>query len=132
MLEGFHERKNRNDLSTIRPLLNAEQIASYRDRVREIHIEPNLIRYVAQIVSQTRNNASVYLGASPRASIAIMSSAKAYAAIQGRDFVTPEDIKAMVLPVLRHRLMLTAEREMEGISTDEVLKQIVDKVEVPR
>ena len=74
----------------------------------------------------------LFLGASPRASIAMMVSAKAYAMIQGRDFVSPEDIKFVALPVLRHRLQLSPEKEMEGISNDEVVKQIIDKIEVPR
>ena len=74
----------------------------------------------------------LFLGASPRASIAILNSAKAYAMISGRDFVNPEDIKFVALPVLRHRIILSPEKEMEGVTADEVVKQIVDKVEVPR
>jgi MoxR-like ATPase len=74
----------------------------------------------------------LFLGASPRASIALLMSAKAFALINGRDFVSPEDIKEMALPVLRHRLQLSPEKEMEGISIDEVVKQIIDKIEVPR
>jgi MoxR-like ATPase len=74
----------------------------------------------------------LFLGASPRASVAILNSSKSYAAVNGRDFVTPEDIKFVALPVLRHRVMLTPDKEMEGITTDEIVKQIVDKIEVPR
>jgi MoxR-like ATPase len=95
-------------------------------------VEPNLISYIAKIVDQTRNNPSLYLGASPRASIAILASAKAIAAMRGRDFVTPDDIKFVAVPVLKHRIMLTPEKEMEGITTNEVIKQILEKIEIPR
>jgi MoxR-like ATPase len=132
MLTGFHLRNNQNDLSLIQPLLSAEQIVAYRQRVTEIHVEPHLLRYIAQIISKTRQNAAIFLGASPRASIALLRGSKAFAAVQGRDFVTPEDIQAIVLPVLRHRIMLTAEKEMEGIPVDAILQQLISQVEVPR
>lgn len=132
MLTGFHLRNNQNDLSLIQPLLSAEQIVAYRKRVTEIHVEPHLLRYIAQIISKTRQNAAIFLGASPRASIALLRGSKAFAAVQGRDFVTPEDVQAIVLPVLRHRIMLTAEKEMEGIPVDTVLQQLIAQVEVPR
>jgi MoxR-like ATPase len=95
-------------------------------------MEANLLTYIAQIIHETRNNPSLFLGASPRASVAILNSAKAFAALNGRDFVTPEDIKVVAHPVLRHRVILTPDKEMEGITADEVVKQIVDKIEVPR
>jgi MoxR-like ATPase len=132
MLTGFHLRNNQNDLSLVQPLLSAAEIVAYRNRVNEIHIESNLLHYIAQIVNKTRQNAAIFLGASPRASIAMLRSSKAYAAVQGRDFVTPEDVQAIALPVLRHRIMLTAEKEMEGIPVDSVLQQLIAQVEVPR
>jgi MoxR-like ATPase len=132
MLTGFHLRNNQNDLTKIATLLSAEQIMAYRQRVTEIHVEPHLLRYIAQLVNKTRQNAAIFLGASPRASIALLRGSKAYAAVQGRDFVTPEDIQAIVLPVLRHRIMLTAEKEMEGIPIDTILQQLIAQVEVPR
>ena len=97
-----------------------------------LHLEKNLMNYIAQIVHETRNNPMLFLGASPRASVAILNASKAYAALQARDFVTPEDIKTVALPVLRHRIMLNPEKEMEGVSPDEVVLQIIDKIEVPR
>jgi len=112
--------------------LSAEQIANYRQAVQQLYMEDHLLKYIAQIVHETRNSPALFLGASPRASIALLNGAKAYAAVNGRDFVTPEDIKFIALPVLRHRVMLTPDKEMEGISTDEVVNQIIDKVEVPR
>lgn len=132
ILVGFHQRKSSNDLESIKAILSAEQIQHYREKVNSIHIDQNLIRYISQLVNQTRNNSSLYLGASPRASIAIMRGAKAMAAMRGRDFVTPEDIKDVTYPVLGHRIMLTAEKEMEGVSAKDIVKEIINKIEVPR
>jgi MoxR-like ATPase len=132
IISGHHQRKGHTPLEDVKPVLNAERIKQYRDAVQQVHIEENLIKYIAEIIHETRNNPSLFLGASPRASVALLNSSKAFAAIHGRDFVTPEDVKFVSLPVLRHRIMLTPDKEMEGITTDDVIKQIVDKVEVPR
>lgn len=132
IISGHHQRKGHTPLEDVKPVLNAERIKQYRDAVQQVHIEENLIKYIAEIIHETRNNPSLFLGASPRASVALLNSSKAFAAINGRDFVTPEDVKFVSLPVLRHRIMLTPDKEMEGITTDDVIKQIVDKVEVPR
>ncbi len=132
ILTGFHQRKSSNDLSTITPILSGEQIQAYRAKVNALHIDQNLLRYISQLVNQTRNNSALYLGASPRASIAIMRGAKAMAAMRGRDFVTPEDIKDVTYPVLGHRIMLTAEKEMEGVTAKDIIKDIITKIEVPR
>ncbi len=132
ILTRAHERKSHMAIEEVSPVLTVEQIVLYRQRVKEIHIDNALVRYIAQIVNNTRNNLSLYLGASPRASLAILNTAKAIAAMRGRDFVTPEDIKLVALPVLRHRVTLTPEREMEGVSADDVVKQILDGIEVPR
>lgn len=114
------------------PVISASDIATYRAKLTEILIDEKLLGYIAQIVNQTRHDQSIYLGASPRASLALLNGARAFAAIQGRDFVTPEDIKFLAGPVLKHRIMLTPEKEMEGISADEVIQQLVAKTEVPR
>lgn len=132
IISGHHQRKGHTPLEDVKPLLNAEKIKQYRDAVQQVHVEENLIKYMAEIVHETRNNPSLFLGASPRASVALLNSSKAFAALNGRDFVTPEDVKFVASPVLRHRIMLTPDKEMEGITTDDVIKQIVDKVEVPR
>jgi MoxR-like ATPase len=87
---------------------------------------------MVNIIRQTRSHPALFLGASPRAAVALLNSSKAFAALQGRDFVTPDDVKTLALPVLRHRVILTPEKEMEGSSPDQVLRQIVDSVEVPR
>jgi len=132
MLTGFHFRNNVNDISVIQPVLKDNQVMEYQQHIRSIHIELNLINYISDIIYNTRNNKSLYLGASPRAAIALLSAAKTFAAINGRDFTTPEDIKQMAYPVLRHRIMLSPEKEMEGATTDDIIKQIIEGIEVPR
>jgi len=116
----------------INPVLNAAQIDDLRNQVRKIHVEEKLVSFITSIVSNTRNHKSIYLGASPRASIGILNGAKALASMRGRDFVTPEDIIYVAPSVLRHRLVLTPEKEMEGAATDDVIAQIIQNIEVPR
>lgn len=132
IISGHHARKGSAPTADIVPVLTAEEIKRYRDLVQHVYVEQHLLRYIGQIVHETRSNPGLFLGASPRASIAMLGSSKAFAALQGRDFVTPEDIQAVALPVLRHRVMLTPDKEMEGITADEIVKQMIDKIEVPR
>jgi MoxR-like ATPase len=132
ILQQAHERKGGQPVAEVTPVLSAEQMDEYRRKVKEIHVDEALLRYIAQLVSRTRSDAALYLGASPRASLAIMNGAKALAAIRGRDFVTPEDIRQVAPPVLRHRIILTPEKEMEGGRPDEVIAQIIHGLEVPR
>ncbi|MCG2430171.1 AAA family ATPase [Aequorivita xiaoshiensis] len=132
ILENEHNRMDRLVLENISPILNAQEIAEYQDTIKQIIIESNLLKYIAAIVDNTRSNSNLYLGASPRASLAIMNASKALAAINGRDFVTPDDIKKIAPSVLRHRIMLTPEREMEGITADKVVQQIIETIEIPR
>jgi len=119
-------------LEGVRKVLLPMDIQHFRSQVQSIIIEPKLIEFIARIVNETRNNPALYLGASPRASLAILKSAKANAAMKGRDFVTPEDIVEMAPHVLRHRIILTAEKEMEGITADDLIDIILKAVEVPR
>jgi MoxR-like ATPase len=116
----------------VRKLLSPHDIQHYRSQVQSIIVEPKLIEFIARIVNETRNNPALYLGASPRASLAILRSAKANAAIKGRDFVTPEDIVEMAPHVLRHRIILTPEKEMEGVTADDLIETILKAIEVPR
>jgi MoxR-like ATPase len=132
IVTGHHERKGIKATHEVNPVLTAADMAQYRALVQEIHVDQNLLKYIAQLIHETRSSAALFLGASPRASIALLNAAKAYACIHGRDFVTPEDIKTIALPVLRHRVALTPDKEMEGVTTDDVVLQIIDKVEVPR
>lgn len=129
----FNQKDELNvQLNSIEKVLHADQIISLRQLVRQVHVEDKVVTYLAQLVQETRTNPSLFLGASPRASVAMLTASKALAAIRGRDFVTPEDIKLIAVPSLRHRLILTPEREMEGVNVDDVIRQIVNKIEVPR
>ncbi len=132
ILSDFHLRKNSLDLENVKPVISAEQLKGFREKIYSLHVEPNLLGYIAQIVGQTRHNSALYLGASPRASLAILTSAKAIAAMRGRDFVTPDDIREVAPPVLQHRVMLTPEKEMEGQSAKDVVSNIIQQVEIPR
>ena len=119
-------------VNEVQAVLTPEDIAAFRALSKQVHVEAPLIQYIARLIQETRTNPMLFLGGSPRASVAILNASKAMATLKGRDFVTPEDIKYVALPVLRHRIMLSPEKEMEGVDTDEVVKQIIDKVEVPR
>jgi MoxR-like ATPase len=132
IIQREHSLQNHGKLDNIKTLLSSEQIKHFQTLVKQIIVEQNLLEYIAKIVVNTRENAFLYLGASPRASIAILNAAKGFAAIRGRDFVTPEDIKEAAIPVLQHRIIVTPEREMEGISSIEIIKQILESVEIPR
>ena len=132
IIQREHLLQNVDKLSNINAILSSHEIINYQQLVKQILVEQNLIEYIAKIVVNTRENAFLYLGASPRASIAILNASKGFAAIRGRDFVTPEDIKEAALPVLQHRIIVTPEREMEGISSMEIIRQILETVEVPR
>jgi MoxR-like ATPase len=132
ILTQFHQMGNTQAQDVIKPVLNASQITALRQQIKTLVIEEKLLAFIAKLIQQTRNHKSIYLGASPRASLAIMNASKAMAAMQGRDFVTPEDILDVVKPVLRHRIILAPDKEMEGITEDDVIKQIVDAMDVPR
>ena len=132
ILLDLHSRKNINDLNLIQPAFTKESLLKLREKVRAAHLDEKVAEYIAKIVNGTRNNSDLYLGGSPRASISIMIGAKATAAMKGRDFVTPDDVREIVYPALRHRILLTPEKEMEGKTTDDIIKTILERVEVPR
>jgi MoxR-like ATPase len=132
ILESKHAQKSTNVEGLINSVLSAKQIAEYQDVIKQIIVEDNLLKYIATIVDNTRTNANLYLGASPRASIAIMDASKALAAISGRDFITPDDIKKVASPILSHRIILTPEREMEGFTAQKVVEQLIETIEIPR
>lgn len=132
ILTNQHQQKTEVQLNDVKPVLSGDQIIALRATIKALFVEPKLLAYAAQITLETRNNKSLYLGASPRASLAIVNGAKAIAAMAGRDFVTPDDIVKVATPVLAHRIMLSPEKEMEGITTADVVAQIIKKIEVPR
>ncbi|RYY16476.1 MAG: MoxR family ATPase [Cytophagaceae bacterium] len=132
ILQGHHSGFGGTPLEKVKPVLSAQDLADLRRQVGQQRVEANVLEYIAKIVGLTRAHKALYLGASPRASLALLNGAKALAALRGRDFVTPEDVQTLAGPVLRHRIMLTPEREMEGGTPDEVVRAIVQSVEVPR
>jgi MoxR-like ATPase len=132
ILTQFHKMGNTAVMDMIKPVLTGTQIIALQQQIKTLLIEEKLLQFIAKLIHQTRNHKSIYLGASPRASLAIMNASKAMAAIQGRDFVTPEDIIAIVPPVLRHRIILAPDKEMEGVTEDDVIKQIMQGMDVPR
>ncbi|CAL2085913.1 MoxR-like ATPase [Tenacibaculum sp. 190524A05c] len=119
-------------LDQVEKVITGAEIIKYKDLITQIKVEKNLLEYIANIVVNTRSNSFLFLGASPRASISILKASKAFAAINGRDFVTPEDIKNAAIPVLEHRVIVTPEREMEGVTSKQIIEQIIESVEIPR
>jgi len=132
ILSQFHQMGNAPVQEMVKPVLSGAQVISLRQQVKTLIIEEKLLQFIARFIQQTRNHKSIYLGASPRASLAVMNASKAIAAINGRDFVTPEDILDVLGPVLRHRIILAPDKEMEGITEDEVIRQIVQSMDIPR
>jgi MoxR-like ATPase len=132
ILKRFKDDFSMSSTDHVQPVLTAEEIRTCTGIIEKVHIKDELIDYIAKIIHNTRNNGDLFLGASPRASLAILKTAKAIAAMSGRDFVTPDDIQFVAYPVLNHRIILTPEREMEGVETEDIIKQIIQSIEVPR
>ncbi len=132
ILARFHDLGSLHVFHQVAAVLSAQQIKEVRAVVKSLLIEEKLLQFIAKIIVTTRSHKSIFLGASPRASLAIMNASKAIAAMNGRDFVTPEDIIYVTPYVLRHRILLTPEKEMEGITTDDVIQQIIHAIEIPR
>ena len=131
ILKAQNERTG-TQAEAINSVLSPEKLQEYREQTRKILVEEKILNYIASITVKSRTHPHLYLGGSPRASLSIMNAAKAFAAIAGRDFVTPEDVKRSVTPVMRHRVILSPEREMEGMTPETVIDMLVQSVEVPR
>lgn len=132
ILEEVTNLRITNDLSDVKAIISKPELTAFKALVTQIRVEPHLLEYIAKLVENTRENPDLYLGASPRASIGILNSAKAISALRGRDFITPDDIREVTIPVLNHRIVLSPEREMEGTKTNQIIKEIIDQIEVPR
>ena len=132
ILKSHHLRKNKKPEELVEPVMTEADLNKYRNLVNDIIVDDKIIDYIVEIIQKTRNHSHLYLGGSPRASIATLSTAKALAAIQGRDFVIPDDVKTVLPNVMRHRVILNPEQEMEGFDEDAVIKMIIESVEVPR
>jgi len=132
ILQTHQNRKGVLPQTIVSSLLSEEQLIDFKNKIFEILVEEKIVKYIAEVITKTRTHPHLYLGASPRASIAVLNASKACAAISGRDFVIPEDVIKVMYPVLRHRIILTPEREMEGMTADKVIEMIVQSVEIPR
>ncbi len=133
MLERLGSSKNmHSQISQVQKVLSTASLASLKDTVQQVSVERRILEFIAKVVGDTRNNPALYLGASPRASMAILNASKAWAALNNRDFVTPEDVIKVVCPVLRHRISLTPEKEMDGVTADDIINDIVKQNEIPR
>lgn len=132
ILERHHQNQRLTALEDVEPVLTKEQLIELRRMLGEVFVDPALLRYIAAITVQTRQSKAVFLGASPRASVALLQASKAYALLQGRDFVTPDDVRFVAPSVLQHRIILTAEAEMEGITPQKAVARLIEKVEVPK
>lgn len=132
ILKMYRNQIGGSDLSVIKPIMDPKELQHFQGLVEQVVIEDNLIEYIASITEMTRNHGKLYLGASPRASLAMLRSSKAVAAMKGRDFVIPDDIQYVAPHVLNHRVIMTPDAELEGISSLDVVKEILEKIEVPR
>jgi MoxR-like ATPase len=132
ILNRFKDDFTLKVMDTVQQVITREELKRCQELIEKIHIKDEIIMYIARLIDNTRNNGDLMLGASPRASLAIMRAAKAIAAMSGRDFVTPDDVKYVAYPVLNHRIILTAERELEGVEAEDIIKEIAERVEVPR
>ena len=132
ILQRHHQNQRLTQLEGLQPVISQGQLLALRQTLQQVFVDEALLRYIAGIVAQTRQSRSVFLGASPRASVALLQCSKAYALLQGRDFVIPDDVRAVAPSVLQHRLILTAEAEMEGLTPQKAIARLIDKVEVPK
>ncbi len=133
ILQNHHEGFNVHNLDAANiSTMGREALGQARAEIRQVRVEPALFQYMVEIVRRTRDWPAFSLGASPRAAVSLMMVAKAFAGLEARDYMIPDDVKAAALPVLRHRVMMKPEAELEGLDSDQVLKEIVGSVEVPK
>jgi len=132
ILKEHHGQKAKNKEDQVQVVVSADEISHFQHLIKLVYVHEDVFSYIANVIFHTRQNPNLTLGASPRASIAILEAAKANAALQGRDFITPDDVKYVAPSILGHRVLLTPEKEMEGFTTDYIVKQIVDGIEIPR
>ena len=134
MLERYDNGFNPHDLQSVglRPLITPEQLATVRQIIQQVKVEPGILRYITQFSTASRESRDLFLGGSPRASVSLLRASKVQAALQGRAYVTPDDVKAMILPVYRHRIILKPETTLEGLDPDTAVLRILNTLEVPR
>lgn len=130
-LEMLERTSKEHPIESISPVMTKEELVSIQEEVRNVFIEKNVQQYIINLVRETRDHESIFLGVSPRGSIALMKAAKAYAFIKGRDFVLPDDVKFLAPFVLTHRLILTSEAKYDGKTARQIVEQIVKQTFVP-
>jgi MoxR-like ATPase len=134
VLRRYHRGFDAHDLvaTGLKPALSAKQVVEIRDSIKEIVVEDGILTYVAKIGVASRQSPDIVLGASTRATTHVLLASKTFAALQGRNYVTPDDVKFIVPPVYRHRILLKPEAEIEGLDADAVIQRVLGSVEVPR
>lgn len=132
ILREHHAQQIGNKEDLVQAVLSVEEMVQFQQLVKQVYVHEEVFNYIVQVIFHTRSNPNLTLGASPRASIALLEASKASAALQGRDFITPDDVKYVAPNILGHRVLLTPEKEMEGFTSDYIIKQIVDSIEIPR
>ncbi|MFM2225295.1 MAG: MoxR-like ATPase, regulator [Bacteroidota bacterium] len=132
ILQRFKEDFNQANVEQVEAVITPVDLKKMKDTIQNIFIKDELVDYIAKIVVNTRNHPYLFLGASPRASMAILKSCKAMAAIKGREFVTPDDIRDVTFEILNHRIILTPEKEMEGFEPKKIIEDIIKEIEIPR
>lgn len=132
ILDRFKNDFAQSQTETVNSVVTSAQLKECQKLIEQVHIEPSIIAYITSIAQATRESDSIYLGASPRASMAIMKAAKVFAAMNGRNYVKPDDVQKACIPVLNHRLMIGATAEMEGYTSEDIIKSIIEDIEVPR
>ena len=132
MLSNWQEGKYRRFTKPLTAVTSAEEILQCRQELLKVKVEASIMDYLVELVQKSRSISDLQLGASPRAALAWLAAAKAHAAIEGRDFVTPDNIKFVAEPVLRHRLIMTAEAELDGVTVSQVVANLLRQVTVPR
>ncbi|WDF68546.1 MoxR family ATPase [Sphingobacterium oryzagri] len=132
ILQEHHAQRVGNKEDLVQAVVSVADIVHFQQLIKQVYVHEDVLNYIIQVVFHTRSNPNLTLGASPRASIALLEAAKASAALQGRDFITPDDVKYVAPNILGHRVLLTPEKEMEGFTSDYIIKQLVDSIEIPR
>lgn len=132
ILELHNSQHNLDSLDSVESVLSVDELLQLKSLVKRVEIDPSLMKYIASIVHSTRNHPDIYLGASPRASLALLQGSKAIAAMNGRDYVIPEDIHEIAESVLAHRIILTPDKEMEGATSEYVVNTVIKSINIPR
>lgn len=132
VLKSHNGKQHLTRLDDVQPIISVPDVVAMREAAHTIHVDDKVLQYIVMLTNATRNHPSIHVGGSPRASLAFLTASKAYALLNGRSYVIPDDVKALAYPVFSHRLSLTAEAEMDGETISSVIDNILEKVEIPK